>query len=258
MKICLSIGILLCAAASAQPAESPQFVRENVLPLAGKAKRLGQEFPLSPLARGTGTIFHQPYTLANTNQYRLHFRLTGDVPPGNVSEIRIVPAGKGEGWVWRPSPGERERWSSVVPNNSTIEVHSTQPNSPIHAVIDQTLSVVPAAKKLAITPPDDRASIIGQPVDFVNWGKAVGRIRFMSDVNGGQYLCTGFLIANDLILTNQHCMKTQTEAASAQIDFDYDQDETSMLTINVRRSSSPTLGSTSPFIVSRGAPTARP
>jgi hypothetical protein len=61
----------------------------------------------------------------------------------------------------------------------------------------------------------------------------VGRIRFMSD-DGGQYLCTGFLIAGDLIMTNHHCMKTQTEAASAQIDFDYDRAGSHPLTITVK------------------------
>ena len=52
--------------------------------------------------------------------------------------------------------------------------------------------------------------------------------------DGGQYLCTGFLIAADLIMTNHHCMKTQSEAASAQVDFDYDRAGAHPVSVNVK------------------------
>jgi hypothetical protein len=227
------LAISLCAAPAVLPAQTAQFVREKVLPQAGRAEKLGQEFPFSPLGKGTGRIFRQTYTLKDATEYRLHVKIKGDVPAGGVSEVRITPRGGGEAWSWTPTGDQREIWSAVVPNNSVLELWSTVPGNRIQAVIDSTISVTPAPKQLAITPPDDRKSIIGQPEDFVTWGKSVGRIRFVSD-DGGEYLCTGFLIAADLIMTNNHCMKTQTEAATAQIDFDYDRQGVRPVTISVK------------------------
>jgi hypothetical protein len=46
-------------------------------------------------------------------------------------------------------------------------------------------------------------------------------LRFVAD-GGGSFVCTGFLITRDLMMTNQHCLATATETASALVDFDFD------------------------------------
>src|SRR5678815_2465987 len=53
------------------------------------------------------------------------------------------------------------------------------------------------------------------------WGRSVARLVFVRD-GAGQELCTGFLIASDLFMTNNHCIRTPTEMSSGLAEFDFD------------------------------------
>src|SRR4051812_19438157 len=90
------ITLILCGAPAVWAAEIPQFEREKVLARAGHAEELRPDFPLSPLGKETGRVFRQRYGVSGAAEYRLHFRVTEDLPGGGVSEIRILPAGGGE------------------------------------------------------------------------------------------------------------------------------------------------------------------
>ncbi len=66
------------------------------------------------------------------------------------------------------------------------------------------------------------------PINYLETGslrsKAVGRIRFFDlDINKN-VLATGFLISNDLLLTNQHVFKRHNSFNNAFIEFDYEFD----------------------------------
>ena len=56
-----------------------------------------------------------------------------------------------------------------------------------------------------------------------NEAGSVGRLRFRDDDTGGFFLCTGFLVSyQDHFITNNHCIDTTTEAASAEARFNYE------------------------------------
>jgi hypothetical protein len=63
--------------------------------------------------------------------------------------------------------------------------------------------------------------ILGLPDEVQGLGKSTARIRFIGD-NGGRYVCTGFLVSSDLLMTNEHCFSSSEEALSALVDFDFD------------------------------------
>ena len=83
-----------------------------------------------------------------------------------------------------------------------------------------TVSRMPAVPQ-AITPPDQRAPIATQSAQIIGWGKAVVRLRFVGD-DGNEYVCTGFMVSRDLLMTNHHCMQSDAEVRSALADFDFD------------------------------------
>jgi hypothetical protein len=64
--------------------------------------------------------------------------------------------------------------------------------------------------------------ISSQPSFIRDWGKSIARVVFVSDTNGRQYLCTGFLLSADLFITNNHCISTDKEMRSGLAEFDYD------------------------------------
>ena len=63
------------------------------------------------------------------------------------------------------------------------------------------------------------------PINYLQIGytksKAVGRIRFVDVKTGRNALATGFLISNDLVLTNHHVFNDANSFRDAFIEFDY-------------------------------------
>lgn len=64
----------------------------------------------------------------------------------------------------------------------------------------------------------------GADVALYRAGRPVARLSFTS--GGIRYVCTGFLVGNqNRLLTNNHCISTAAEAASATVSFNFEDDE---------------------------------
>jgi V8-like Glu-specific endopeptidase len=115
-----------------------------------------------------------------------------------------------------------EFWSGEIPGNSaTVEVYSLEENSPLKLLIDKIEVSSPTIKPQAITPPDDRKPITNYP-EFRPWGNAVAQLRFIRGSN--QLLCTGFMVSDQLLITNNHCISNDNEMRSTLVEFGYDSD----------------------------------
>jgi len=208
----------------------PVFDREHVL---ANCKPETVNIPLSPLARDPGVRWRQPFTWPKAETLRIHF-IEPSEEPAQDWEIRILEPEPGHDVLWSKKAGQntREFWSASVPNNSVIELQSAAPRGSLHIKIDKISVDLAKVTPQAITPPNQLASIVGQPKKFRDWGRSVARIRFMGD-NGYSYFCTGFLIGTDVLMTNQHCMQSDAEVNSTEVDFDYDDKDAKRVTMTL-------------------------
>jgi V8-like Glu-specific endopeptidase len=78
-----------------------------------------------------------------------------------------------------------------------------------------------APVRLSITGENQLTAINLQEAWVQDIGKRIARLRFVAD-DRKIYTCTAFLVAPQLLLTNQHCIAGDTELESALVDFDYD------------------------------------
>lgn len=180
------------------------------------------------LGKGVGLVAVLPINKANTQTLRLHFRASSSSQPPTWA-IRIIEDNTARRVLWSFSSLEEEHsdfWSDELRGNAVkIEIYSTQENNPLSLSIDRMIVDGTHAVRQAITPPDDLEKWERQTDPSRKaWGKSVARIRFISDDDGEPYVCTGFLVSPDVIMTNHHCIKSQREARSANVDFDYDFD----------------------------------
>src|SRR5207245_570068 len=70
---------------------------------------------------------------------------------------------------------------------------------------------------------DDSQPIARGSARIKTWGKSIARLQYIDD-DGNGYYCTAFVVSTSLMLTNNHCIKTDGELRSAFAEFDYDID----------------------------------
>jgi len=195
---------------------------------------VARSFPLFPLQTGVGKVFEQVIPEPGTTSMRLHFQIQS-APQAPSWAVRIVDVSRALLWSYSAPPtGTTEFWSSDLPSDRVIvEVFSVQEKSPLKLLIDRVAISAPPITPTSITLPDQRANIDSQSAEIRAWGRSVARLRFVGD-DGRQYVCTGFLVSQDLLLTNHHCIKSNSEMASALVDFDYDSSAAAPITLRLR------------------------
>jgi hypothetical protein len=196
--------------------------RGRVLTVIGHTEAVDQ--PLFPLGSTVGLVFRHDIVEPGATSLRLHFVME---QPGEGWALHIRnAAGK---IVWSTSDEtalSQEFWSDEIPGEkAVVEIHSSRPTNPTKLRIDKIAVGDPTVTAVSISGPDQRASIVGQADWIVGYGRSVARLRFIGD-DGLAYVCTAFLVTHDLMLTNQHCISSEGEMASALVDFDYDEDGT--------------------------------
>jgi V8-like Glu-specific endopeptidase len=104
-----------------------------------------------------------------------------------------------------------------------VTVITPTPTGTLKLVVDKVAKATRPSAPASITPPDDRVEFNdgnGITDDMRQWSRAVARLRFVGD-DGGEWLCTAFLVSPTLMITNHHCVNTEAELNSALADFDY-------------------------------------
>jgi V8-like Glu-specific endopeptidase len=215
----------------AQPGLS--FERAQVL------AQYGEVVPRSislPIGQGIGKVSEANVTHGNTSTLRLHFQVQ-NAPAQPTWAVVLRDSNNKFVWAYSPAAAGRESdfWSHEVRGHTArVEVYSTEENNPLQLSIDRICVSRPMVKPEAITPPDNRASIRTQSETIRNWGRAVARIRFIADNDGGGYVCTGILVAPDLLLTNDHCPRSDSERKSTLVEFDYDSSNAALTTLRLK------------------------
>lgn len=191
--------------------------RSKVLRVIGQTKNV--DLPLFPIADTVGLVFQQEIVEPGAEGLRIHFEITRS---GEAWGVQIKDAAGEVAWsTWDNEVGGDDFWSDEIAGDKlTVEVHSSRPSNLLQLTIDKIAVVKPEVTPVSITGVNQLASIVDQDDWIVDLGGSVARLRFVGD-DGGVYVCTAFLVTSDLMLTNQHCIASQSEMESALVDFDY-------------------------------------
>jgi V8-like Glu-specific endopeptidase len=79
---------------------------------------------------------------------------------------------------------------------------------------------VSPSQKQGTVGPDQKQPIGQAPANVKAWAPSVARLTIMTPL-GGAY-CTGFLLDDTLMMTNEHCIHDKDEALSTIAEFGYD------------------------------------
>ena len=232
IRYVIGLPVLLLLLHTAVRSQMLTIERDRVFASYGTV--VARSFPLFPLQRGVGKVFEQVIPEQGTASMRLHFQIQSS-PQTPSWAVRVVDANRTVMWSYSLPPADTtEFWSGEMSTDRVIvEVYSVQEKSPLKLLIDRVAISAPPITPTSITPPDQRASIDSQSTEIRTWGRSVARLRFVGD-DGRQYVCTGFLVSQDLLLTNHHCIKSNSEMTSALVDFDYDSSAASATTLRLR------------------------
>lgn len=206
------------------PQQAPTLLipREKVLIYDMKVEPIGPY--KSPFLRQTGLVWTQ--TLVHGTEIsalRVHFLIENSEVSRNWhlkfkslkgEEVDVID---GTSEIARAGAG----WSDQIKGKGAIvELWVGEPIEKLRLTIDKyAYATIPSYPK-AITGQDDRRPITQASPALQQLGRAVARLRFIANDQAQAY-CTGFLISNTLLVTNEHCIRTQAEMLSAIIDFDY-------------------------------------
>jgi V8-like Glu-specific endopeptidase len=168
-----------------------------------------------------GILAEQPIEVPETSLLRIHFEVRRGMDQAGWRVEVVDATGKIVSADYGAS--KREFWSGEVRGGSALVrlvTDRSNVNPQIH--IDKVLVSKPISYPQAIT--TDRSDIrsIDTEGPYVRaLGRSVARLRLVGG-DGIGYFCTGFVIAPETLVTNEHCVDGSEVAKSGIVDFDFD------------------------------------
>lgn len=231
----LITSILLCVClignVSAQNEIPITVERSRVLSHYGETEMVQLSLPLQP---GVGVVASTDIKRSGASALRLHFLVTA---PAAVPTWIVQVSDKKDKKIWAYSSASdtnTDFWSDEIPGEvAKVEVIASAPNTNLQLSVDRLIVSRKPTEVRALTV-NKLQSISEASSTIQGWGRSVARLVFVGDGNG-QFLCTGFLVALDLFLTNNHCIKTPTEMSSGLAEFDYDRPDATPVTLRFKK-----------------------
>jgi hypothetical protein len=194
--------------------------RKTALPFSSKTGLLG---PFqSAIGTGRGPIrwtqrivlpadisslsLHVQIASTGTSRWKLQFSVRGEIKDTIESDSPRALTG--------------DAWTGQIDGNAVlVELIAEDEPVGLQCIIDKYDTpfqpTIPQGKFA-----DMMESFSTQTNDIRLLGKPVARLRIKTD--DGEIMCTGFLVADDLLVTNYHCISTSAEAANTLVDFGLD------------------------------------
>jgi len=116
--------------------------------------------------------------------------------------------------------GRGDFWSGIVPGDRAQVAVIWPGRAPALGFrIDAIGHQAPAGQALSVSGNDDREEIVRYHGDPCIWAasRAVAKLSYVKP--DGPYSCTGFLVSEDLLLTNDHCVNTAALCATTLAIF---------------------------------------
>lgn len=217
MSVLMGNGVVL--------AQSP-FIAGDVRPYQAESPH---PYPLGDAGRPV--VWKDSVVSPNANFIRVHFRGVA-LAPGDFITVSNPDGSNFWTYTGRGPHGSGEFWSFAVQGDTAIvEIHGGTRNNHgyrIDAVGHGNVSLEAVGRRQSDTEvicgTDGREDIACHTDDpTINTNQeAVAQLLFISGAL--QYACTGWLVdgtQDDMLMTNNHCIKTQTEVESLQATFNF-------------------------------------
>ena len=129
------------------------------------------------------------------------------------------------------APGDpflAERWAERVPGQKIqIELHANAKPRDLRVSIDQiNVTFFQPGRKAITTGRDDMRDLLAAyPRDhrYYGYSRSIANIHLMmSDGSGRETNCTGFLLTQELVMTNQHCISENVQLETARAIFGFE------------------------------------
>ena len=224
-RVALALATLLLCVRVANSQENPALNvdRDRVLGFDMRKMAIGP-FHSDVTGHPTGVVWSQPViTPLKVDRIRVHVLISQPHTHGDWRLIFKDLSGIAKDTIDHDSARAKlsDTWSNDIDGSgATVELSTDSSLSNLEITIDAYAFPVQPTYPQAIWGTDDRRPISGVSDTIQQWGRPVARLRIM--MIQGEALCTGFLLSDDLLLTNQHCIKNQSEALSTTADFGYD------------------------------------
>jgi hypothetical protein len=142
-----------------------------------------------------------------------------------------------------------DAWSDDIPGNVVVvELVADVPPKGLEIVIDSYDHPIKRAVPQGLFA-NRMLGILAATEDVKKLGTPVARLRIKT--NHGQAMCTGFLISESLMLTNFHCISTDSEAANARADFGFDRGGAALKTFRLEKLEVINSDTTFDYVVAR-------
>lgn len=219
-NIIAAIVMLICLflTAVAQDDTPISVDPDRVLSRYGESEAVQLSLPVQP---GIGVVSSADIKRSGASALRLHFVVSA---PAGTPSWAIQITDKKDTNIWSFSAvtdSSTDFWTDEIPGDvAKVQLFAVAQIPSLRLSIDRIIVSRKPTEVRALTV--NRLKPIDQaPAAVQGWGRSVARLVFVRD-GGGQFLCTGFLIAPDLFMTNNHCIRTPTETSSGLAEFDFD------------------------------------
>lgn len=177
------------------------------------------------------TIWRETIVESGTKFLRLHFSDIVDRSSADYSVvIRDYAFKKVFTYPKQSFSAKADFWTGIIRGDTAvIEVVGAQPPTGLKFVLKEYSFQIEAGKVLSVVEPDEREPIVAYRDDphISAAAKAVSKLSFVDQ--GIPVSCTGFMIADDLLLTNEHCINTQLLCDDTIVIFGYEVTSTGSL-----------------------------
>ena len=191
------------------------------------------QLPL-PIQPGIGIVSSADIKRSGASALRLHFVVSA--PAGTQSwGLQILDKKDKKVWSYSSATDQNaDFWSDEIPGDvAKVQVFAVGEIPNLKLSIDRIIVSRKPTEVRALTV-NKLMPIAKAPPTIQGWGRSVARLLFVRD-GSGQFLCTGFLIAADLFMTNNHCIRTPTEMSSGLAEFDFDRENATPVTLRFKQ-----------------------
>jgi V8-like Glu-specific endopeptidase len=169
------------------------------------------------------TIWRETIIESGTKFLRLHFSDIVDRSSEDYSVvIRNYAFKKVFTYSKKSFSAKADFWTGMIKGDTAvIEVVGAKPPMGLKFVLKEYSFQAETGKVLSVVEPDEREPVAAYRDDpnISAAAKAVSKLSFLD--RGMPVSCTGFMIADDLLLTNEHCINTQELCDDALAIFGY-------------------------------------
>jgi len=202
----------------------------------GGKKEIAIASPRTFAQVASGVFWRQPINEPGSRFLRVHF---SDIIDASATGYRIVVMDYRDQVVFEYAKADfgsrRDFWSGIVDGDRiTVEIRSDAAPVGLSFKLREYVFQQPRATFESITGRNDLTPVIKLGTSSAIY-KAAGAVAKLSFVAAdGPATCTGFLVRDSLLVTNEHCVRTQDECNTAVATFGYQEDASGAVTAGER------------------------